>query len=307
MTRQKALATAKRSGVGFTLIELLVVIGIIAMLMALLFPAFSKAREQGKRIVCMSNLRQLTIAWTAYAQMNSEKLVNGGPIAPGVPCPVCPSGTNCAAAPPATSTTSDAYANFHIDELPWVGPAWGTATECCQRCAIQTGALWSYAKNEKIYRCPTGQKNALVTYPIIDSMNGKYLYSGCSTAGFTSVPTNLCLKMLTQVKQPADRFVFLDEGTLSPDSFAVNYACPSWFDAPMIRHSSGTCASYADGHGARLMWRADETILAGKNNTISYTPTSCTGKNDLYNMQMRCWGTVGYTPDPACKFKLNDY
>jgi prepilin-type N-terminal cleavage/methylation domain-containing protein len=83
MTRHKALATAKQSGVGFTLIELLVVIAIIALLMALLFPAFSKAREQGKRIVCMSNLRQLTIAWTAYAQMNSEKLVNGGPIAPG--------------------------------------------------------------------------------------------------------------------------------------------------------------------------------------------------------------------------------
>jgi hypothetical protein len=256
----------------------------------------------------MSNLRQLIIAWTAYAQMNSEKLVNGGPIAAaGAPCPECPSGTNCAAAPPATSIASDEYNNFHVNELPWVGPAFGTADECCQRCAIKTGALWRYAKHEKIYRCPTGQKNALVTYPIIDSMNGKYLYSGCSTAGFTAVPANLCLKMLTQVKQPADRFVFFDEGTLSPDSFAVNYSCPSWFDAPMMRHSNGTCASYADGHGARLMWRADETILAGKNNTISYTPTTCTGKNDLYNVQIRCWGVIGYTLDSSCKYKLNDY
>ena len=54
------------------------------------------------------------------------------------------------------------------------------------------------------------------------------------------------------------------------------------------------------------MWRADETIQAGKNNTINFEPDSCTGKNDLYNMQMRCWGVIGYTPDPACKFKLND-
>jgi hypothetical protein len=54
-------------------------------------------------------------------------------------------------------------------------------------------------------------------------------------------------------------------------------------------------------------WRADETILAGKNNTISYTPTTCSGKNDLYNMQMRCWGVIGYTPDAACTFKFNDY
>lgn len=292
----------------FTLVELLVVIAIIALLMAILLPALSKAREQGKRIVCLSNLRQLTVAWTAYAQMNSEKLVNGGPVLHGSPCPSsmgCPPGTNCAAAAPTTSMSSDEYNAFHVNELPWVGPAWGAVSEACQRCAIRTGALWQYARNEKIYRCPTEAKNALITYPVIDSMNGKYLYSGCS--GSSSVPRSLCLKMLPQVKKPSDRFVFLDEGILTPDSYAVNYSCQSWFDAPMMRHSNGTNASYADGHSARLMWRADETILAGKRNTINYTPTTCTGKNDLYNMQIRCWGQIGFTLDATCNYKLNDY
>ncbi len=297
MTRYKA----------FTLVELLVVIAIIALLMAILLPALTKTREQGKRIVCLSNLRQLTVAWTAYAQMNSEKLINGGPVAPGGPCPPsmgCPPGTNCAAMPP--QSTHWIYP-LHQNELPWVGPAWGTASESCQRCAIQTGALWQYARHEKIYRCPTGSKNALVTYPIIDSINGKYTYNGCSTAGFTSTPSNLCLKMLPQIKTPSDRYVFLDEGLLTPDSYAVNYSCPSWFDAPMMRHTNGTNASYADGHSARLMWRADETILAGKNNTINYKPPTCPGKNALYNMQMRCWGQIGYTLDSTCNYKLNDY
>ncbi len=46
---------------GFTLIELLVVIAIIAVLMAILFPALNRAREQGKRTMCMGNLKQLAL------------------------------------------------------------------------------------------------------------------------------------------------------------------------------------------------------------------------------------------------------
>ena len=57
---------------GFTLIELLVVIAIIALLMAILLPALKAAREQGKRAVCLNNLRQLTLAWIMYADGHSE-------------------------------------------------------------------------------------------------------------------------------------------------------------------------------------------------------------------------------------------
>jgi prepilin-type N-terminal cleavage/methylation domain-containing protein/prepilin-type processing-associated H-X9-DG protein len=302
MTRHKA----------FSLVELLVVIAIISLLMALLLPALSRTRDQGKRIVCLNNLKQLAVAWTVYAQINSEKLVNGAPITPGG---ACTGGGTCAAIPPLPPPPpplppENRLYDLHKNEIPWVGPAWKInptieVSEACQKCAIRTGALWQYAKQEKIYRCPTGVKNALITYPIIDSMNGKYQWSGCS--GATDVPSNLCLKILTQVKNPSDRFVFVDEGLLTPDSYAVNYSCMRWFDAPMMRHTSGSNAAYADGHSARLMWRADETIKAGRNNIISYVPTTCTGKNDLYNMQIRCWGQIGYNIDPTCNYRLNDY
>lgn len=57
---------------GFTLIELLVVIAIISILAAILFPVFSRARENARRATCQSNLKQLATAWIMYTQDYDE-------------------------------------------------------------------------------------------------------------------------------------------------------------------------------------------------------------------------------------------
>src|SRR3954463_14343135 len=55
---------------GFTLVELLVVIGVIALLMALLLPVLSRARESANQVKCLSNVRQIAAALVSYANDN---------------------------------------------------------------------------------------------------------------------------------------------------------------------------------------------------------------------------------------------
>ena len=137
---------------GFTLIELLVVIAIIAVLMAILFPALNRVKEQGKRTMCLGNLKNLNVAWVMYANDNNQKIVSGNA-----------GGTNLQGQ--ATGWVGKAYDN----------PGFLTGKQLPieqQIAGIRAGTLWPYAKEESVYKCPTGLRGSLVTYAIMDSMNG---------------------------------------------------------------------------------------------------------------------------------------
>src|SRR5690348_10214706 len=62
---------------GFSLVELLVVVGIIAVVIGLLLPVISRARESANRAPCLSNMRQFGTALLAYAQQNKGKIPIG--------------------------------------------------------------------------------------------------------------------------------------------------------------------------------------------------------------------------------------
>ena len=103
-SRNASKLTAAVPGPGFTLVELLVVIAIIAILAGMLLPVLGKAKEEGRRISCANNLRQLALSLRMYGDDNSG------------------------AFPPRTAQTRwptalrDGYKNLNILKCPTDGP-----------------------------------------------------------------------------------------------------------------------------------------------------------------------------------------
>jgi prepilin-type N-terminal cleavage/methylation domain-containing protein/prepilin-type processing-associated H-X9-DG protein len=256
---------------GFTLIELLVVIAIIAILMAILMPALARVREQGKRAACMGQLKQLTLAWIMYADENDGKLVNG-----------------------ATGFSNQNMSwGDHRNELAWVdgfSRNWDDQID-----AIQDGALYPYLKNEDIYRCPTGRRGEALTYSIMFSMNA---VNHPWSQGIQGAHVK---KMSEIMPNTAMRLVFIDEGYMTSDAYAVYIHQESWFDSPPVRHGDGTTLSFADGHADHWKWKGTDTIKHARDEEqtgpqVGWRPTTDDGFQDLYRMQRGCWGQLDYEP-----------
>jgi prepilin-type N-terminal cleavage/methylation domain-containing protein/prepilin-type processing-associated H-X9-DG protein len=76
----KGITCSARTPRAFTLVELLVVIGIIALLIGILLPVLSKAREQSRRTACLANLRTIGQAMFLYAAAHKDRLPNHNPV-----------------------------------------------------------------------------------------------------------------------------------------------------------------------------------------------------------------------------------
>jgi prepilin-type N-terminal cleavage/methylation domain-containing protein/prepilin-type processing-associated H-X9-DG protein len=297
---------------GFTLIELLVVIAVIALLMAILVPVLRSAREQGQRAVCLSNLRQLTLAWVLYADESDDKIVSGIPFG----------GSSGITSGGPTHTLEG-----------WLGNAFAfpeSRSELIEN--PNKGALWPYLKDVDVYRCPGGVPGHAATYSILAAANGRhvegtYLPGTVGVGGSHLTPigrrvgsTVLRLTRLTDIISPgaSQRAVFIDEGE-SPDSrgFHVHYLYPKWewLSPPPIHHGDGATLSMADGHAEYWKWRGRETVempcklLADGSFFFrvllergGYQPQTEDGLHDLRRLQRATWGRLGYSleegPEP---------
>ena len=281
----------------FTLIELLVVIAVIALLMAILIPVLRSAREQGYRVVCLSNLKQLTLAWTAYAEEHDGRMVHGDAFTQ-------------------SGTFNFSTGSITVLQESWVGKAFVLPES---RSALienpDKGALWPYLKNIDIYRCSRGYAGHAVTYTTVASVNsysgtkGTYLSNG---AGLRVGSTVLRLTRLTDILSPgaAQRAVFMDLGhTPCGTTFDIHYLYPQWNLAspPPVHHRDGVTLSMADGHAEFWKWEGRETVsmprkLLFEPNGLfhvileeDYEPQTEEGIYDLQRLQRAIWGRIGYT------------
>ncbi len=211
---------AKRTG--FTLIELLVVIAIIALLAAILFPVFARARENARKSSCLNNLKQIGVGFMQYTQDFDEMLPNLG----GYSAPfdtgqwvVTPSPVGTACAPNNTSTA--------------VAP-----------CRPELGSVYSYIKSTQVYICPSD------TYGIKKRLS----YSMNSQCGGGS-PTYIG-KSLAEATRPSQTIFLMDEGLTLNDGYFV-YGSVN--DKPSLIHLGGANNAFLDGH---VKWKTDTQYQA---------------------------------------------
>jgi prepilin-type N-terminal cleavage/methylation domain-containing protein len=250
---------------GFTLIELLVVIAIIALLLSVIMPALRRAKEAGKRSVCLFNTKSLTTGWLLYIQENHDQL-------------------------PKAYTANDGW--IRVVEGYMTNPE--EAPVQLQIEAIEKGLLFPYLNTMDVYRCPIAKENELRTYSMTHALNGSPLAADYGGEVLTKI---------NQIKNTGSRVVFLDDFIRDWDACWLIYNDrEQWWNVTPARHGAGgNVFSFADAHSEYWSWADARTVALSKKCYEMNTPDARgfsesvqPGNEDIRRVQRSVWGKSRY-------------
>ncbi len=275
---------------GFTLIELLVVIAIIAILASLLLPALTKAKLKATMATCLSNHKQLALAWILYADDNQDVLVNFNNADGANPAGV--SQRPWRYQPPSSPATS----------LPVIPPkpagmdAKSYEILCMQEC-VKQGALGQYLKSADVIHCPSDtrarrQPGSGFAYGSVAGM------TGLDGQTWDQHPTaKEILVSRTQLMHPSERILWVEENDPRGENWGTwvifvsgtadnDWAGTSFVDSPAVFHLNSSTFSWADGHSTARKWQDAATIAYAGDSDYSGTkygnpPTAAQTPHDI--------------------------
>ncbi len=226
----------------FTLVEMLIVISIIGLLAAILFPVFAKVRESGRRASCLSNLKQLGLAFTQYTQDYGGRFPGSGDTYQALASdPSCFASTCNGWQAGRAHWVSGVPSQFLADPSPPFAPR--RTGSVINHADVENGALFPYVKSDTSYYCPSD------TY----GSDKKLSYSmNCA----------LTLLSQTRIRTPADIVLLVDEqgandgyfwaanahASGTPSSNISSVSTGTSTDQLTTRHNGGGNLLYVDGH-----------------------------------------------------------